>query len=269
MQSFSRNEASIGVFDSGLGGLTIVRELRARLPHEQILYFGDIARLPYGTKSPEQIRRFSEENTRYLVSQGIKALVIACNSSSSAAYHYLRRHFDLPVIDAISPAVEAALAATRKGRIGVIGTHATIESGAYAKALGKGKSKLKITSVPCPLFVPIVEEGMMATAVARELIALYLEPLKQKKIDTLILGCTHYPLLSRQIAEYMGNGVKLVDSAAPCVAKLSLILKERNMARRASGKGKLKIFVSDLPRNFIRTGEDFLKEKLRSIKIVR
>jgi len=267
--SSSRHDAPIGVFDSGLGGLTIVRELRARLPRESILYFGDIARLPYGTKSPEQIRRFSEENTRYLVSNGIKALVIACNSSSSAAYQYLRRNFNLPIIDAISPAVEAALQATRTGRIGVIGTYATIESGVYAKMLTRKKTRLRITSVPCPLFVPIVEEGMMKTPVARELIELYLQPLKQKRVDTLILGCTHYPLLSQQIAGFMGTRVKLVDSAAPCVTKLAQILKERGISRESSTKGRLQIVVSDLPRNFIKTGEDFLKEKLRSVKIVR
>lgn len=263
------SELSIGVFDSGLGGLTIVREMRAALPSESILYFGDIARLPYGTKSPEQIRRFSEENTRFLVDQGIKALVIACNSSSSAAYQYIRKNFRLPVVDAISPAVEAALENTVSGRIGVIGTHATIESKAYERALKRKNARVKVTSIPCPLFVPIVEEGMMDTPVARELIALYLKALHAKKIDTLILGCTHYPMLAGPIKTFMGSGVRLIDSARPCVEKLSAILKQQSLQKQKRIKGQLKIYVSDLPRNFIKTGEDFLKERLRSVKVVR
>lgn len=247
-----------------------MRELRRQLPGEAILYFGDIARLPYGTKSHEQIRRFSEENTRFLVSRGIKALVIACNSSSSAAYQYLKRRFNqLPVIDAISPAVEAALQSTKSGRIGVIGTHATIESGAYQKALKRANSKVCITGIPCPLFVPLVEEGMMNTPVANEVIKLYLGKLKGKKIDTLILGCTHYPLLAAGISAYMGRSVKLVDSARPCVEKLTRVLASANMLSQQPRRGKLHIFVSDIPRNFTRTGEEFLKEKLTSVKVVR
>ncbi|HTL47046.1 MAG TPA: glutamate racemase [Verrucomicrobiae bacterium] len=265
---FSRNDP-IGVFDSGLGGLTIVRELRNRLPLEAVTYFGDIARLPYGTKSREQIKRFSRENSDFLLRKGIKALVIACNSSSSAAYAFLKSYCPVPVLDVISPAVEAALHETRTGRVGVIGTSATVESGAYERALEKRSPGVKVTSLACPLFVPIVEEGMMQEKVAGEMVAYYLAPLKKRDIDVLILGCTHYPMLKASIARYMGAGVRLIDSAGPCVANLSRILAGREMDASRKIRGKLKIFVSDLPRNFVRVGENFLREKLSHLKVVR
>lgn len=260
--------APIGVFDSGLGGLTIVRALRKLLPHEAIVYFGDIARLPYGTKSREQIKRFSVENTRFLQDRGVKAVVIACNSSASAAYLHLKKHFALPVVDVISPAVEAALAATRSGRIGVIGTSATVDSKAYQKALTRRRG-IRVFSAPCPLFVPIVEEGMTDNPVAAAMVRYYLEPLRRRGIDTLILGCTHYPLLKKQIARFMGPKVKLIDSAGPCVKKLGDFLAREQMRADRRISGRLRLYVSDLPRNFIRVGEAFLKERLTHLEIVR
>lgn len=261
--------APIGVFDSGLGGLTLVRELRRQLPSESIVYFGDIARLPYGTKSREQIKRFSFENSEFLMTKGIKALVIACNSSSSAAYQVLKRHYRIPVIDVISPAVEAACRVTHNRRIGVIGTHATIESRAYEKALLRKLRDARIISAACPLFVPLVEEGMLETSVTADMVAHYLEGLKGQRIDTLILGCTHYPMLRRQIQTFLGKKTLLIDSASPCISMLARLLGTQGRLNAAKRRGKLEIYVSDLPRNFIRVGEKFLEEKLKHVKVVR
>lgn len=261
--------AAIGVFDSGLGGLTIVRALRQNLPHESIVYFGDIARLPYGTKSRDQIRRFSRENTEFLLKKRVKALVIACNSSSSAAYSYLKKSYRLPMIDVITPAVEEAVEKTRSGRIGVIGTHATIESKAYERALSAKNKALRVYSRACPLFVPIVEEGMVDSVIGTGTIAYYLKTLKKKKVDTVILGCTHYPMMKRKIQEFMGRNICLVDSAGPCSDKLRKMLEREALGTLRRGPGKLDIYVSDLPRNFVKVGERFLKERLGRVKIVR
>lgn len=265
----SKARLPIGVFDSGLGGLTIVRAIRELLPAESILYFGDIARLPYGTKSKEQILRFSVENTQFLTRRGIKALVIACNSSASAAYDFLRRTSDLPVVDVISPAVQEALRETRSGRIGVIGTQATIDSQAYQKALMRRDPKLRVLSVACPLFVPIVEEGSVPPVIQTQVIDHYLGFLKKSRIDTLILGCTHYPMLKAALQDYFGKDVRLVDSARPCVDKLRQHLEKEGLLAPRKKAGRLDVFVSDLPRNFTRLGENFLKEKLSRVRVIR
>lgn len=259
----------IGVFDSGLGGLTIVRQIRELLPEESILYFGDIARLPYGTKSKEQILRFSVENTQFLMKKGIKALVIACNSSASAAFDFLRRTSDLPVVDVISPAVQEALQVTKSGRIGVIGTQATVDSQAYQKALTRKNAKVRVLSVACPLFVPIVEEGSVPLVIQQQVIDHYLGFLKKSRIDTLILGCTHYPLLKTALQQYFGSGIRLVDSARPCVQQLIRHLEKGNLLTPRKTQGRLDVFVSDLPRNFTRLGENFLREKLTRVRVVR
>ncbi|HLD50444.1 MAG TPA: glutamate racemase, partial [bacterium] len=259
----------IGVFDSGLGGLTIVREIRRALPKESIVYFGDMARLPYGTKSREQILAYSIQNTLFLIKRKVKAVVIACNSSSSAAYSFLKRHFNLPILDVIEPAAERASVETRSGRIGVIATRATVTSGAYEKALKKLNPHFKILAGACPLFVPLVEEGWFDGKITEDIAAAYLKPLLQKKVDTLILGCTHYPLLRESIQKVAGPRVRLVDSIKPTVQKLESLLDKKGLRCRSGRKGRLKIFVSDKPGNFIRLGEGFLGEKLKSVKVVR
>lgn len=259
----------VGVFDSGLGGLTIVRQMRQLLPNESILYFGDIARLPYGTKSKEQILRFSVENTQFLMKKGIKALVIACNSSASAAFDFLRRTSELPVVDVISPAVQEALRVTQSGRIGVIGTQATVDSQAYQKALTRKNPKARVLSVACPLFVPIVEEGSVPLVIQKQVIDHYLGFLKKSRIDTLILGCTHYPMLKTALQAYFGRAVQLVDSARPCVQQLTQHLKSGGLLTPRKISGRLDVFVSDLPRNFTRLGENFLQEKLTRVRVVR
>ena len=260
----------IGVFDSGLGGLTIVREMQRRLPAESIVYFGDMARLPYGTKSKEQILTYSIQNTLFLLKHKVKAVVVACNSSSSAAYTFLKNHFNLPIIDVIEPAVESALAATRTRRIGVIATQATVDSGAYQKGLQKKDPKVKVFQSACPLFVPLVEEGWLSGKVTREVAAVYLKPLLAQKMDVLILGCTHYPLLRQAIQAVVGKKIKLVDSIAPTVEQLTAVLRKKEMAHPQNGrKSSLKIYVSDSPRNFVRVGEKFLGRKLDYVEVVR
>jgi len=259
----------IGVFDSGLGGLTVVRELRRQLPEEAVVYFGDIARLPYGTKSRDQIRRFSLANAQFLLQKGVKALVIACNSSSAAAFGLLKRRLAIPVLSVIEPAVEEALQKSRNARIGVIGTAATIESRVYEDALRKGNSKVQVFSQSCPLFVPLVEEGWLNGGVTDRVIEKYLKPLRQKKIDTLILGCTHYPILTAGLRAFFGPGVNLVDSAAPTVKKLALLLKEKGLLYPYSREPRFQVFTSDKPRNFVKVGERFLGKKLPPVKVVR
>lgn len=263
------NTNPIGVFDSGLGGLTVVRELRRQLPHEAILYFGDIAHLPYGTKSRAQIQRFSLENARFLTQKGVKALIIACNSSSSAAFHLLKRKFSLPVISVIEPAVEESLRETRNGRIGVIGTAATVESRVYEEALGNRNPQVKVFTQSCPLFVPLVEEGWLDGGVTEKVIEKYLTPLIDQKIDTLILGCTHYPILKQKIQSFLGPRVRLVDSAVPTVKSLASLLEKKGLLYSKKRIPQFQIFTSDLPRNFIRVGEQFLGEGLPRIKVIR
>lgn len=260
----------IGVFDSGLGGLTIVREIRKKFPRESVVYFGDMARLPYGIKSKDQILRFSVENTLFLLSKKVKAVVVACNSSSSAAYQFLKGHFNLPVIDVIEPAVTAALNTTKCDRVGVIATQATIESLAYTKLIQKRNPTAKVFSAACPLFVPLVEEGLLNDSITEAVIERYLEPLKKKSIDTLILGCTHYPMLKKQIQNYMGAQIKLVDSIQPTVVRLESELVQKKLGMKSSGRaGRLEVFLSDKPRNFVRVGEKFLGEQMKQVKVVR
>ena len=263
------SHSPIGVFDSGLGGLTVVRELRRLLPAEEILYLGDLAHLPYGTKSTDEIRRLSMSCADFLLKKKIKALVIACNSASSVAFKLLSRKLPIPVLDVISPAVEAALAATRNLRVGVIATNATIESGSYARSLELRSPEAEYFLKPCPLFVPLAEEGWLDDAVALGAARKYLTPIKKKNIDTLILGCTHYPLLEKVIAKVMGPKVRLVDSAAPTAMRLKALLQKKGLLYPGSRCAPLRIFVTDHVRNFSRIGESFLGERLTSVNLVQ
>jgi glutamate racemase len=263
------SNSPIGVFDSGLGGLTVVRELRRLLPSEEILYLGDLAHLPYGTKSNDEIRRLSTNCARFLLKKKIKALVIACNSASSVAFKLLSKMLPVPVLDVISPAVEEALAVTRNFRVGVIATHATIESGSYARSLEQRSPEAEYFLKPCPLFVPLAEEGWLEDAVALEAARKYLAPIKKKEVDTLILGCTHYPLLEKVIAKVMGPKVRLVDSATPTALRLKALLQKRGLLYPGVRHAPLKIFVTDHVRNFARIGESFLGERLKTVKFVK
>jgi len=256
----------IGVFDSGVGGLTVVGALKAVLPRESIIYFGDTARVPYGTKSKETVTKFSVENVEFLMKHDVKMIVVACNTVSSLSLDFLKRCFRVPIIGVIGPGAKGAVSATRNNRIGVIGTYATVSSGAYEKAVRKISSRISFFSQACPLFVPLAEEGWLDNDVAREVASVYLKPLKAKNIDTLILGCTHYPLLKGAIGRVMGSKVMLIDSAKEVAKGAREILDAGGLLNDSAGKKKHKFFVSDEPERFAGMGAGFLKEKIECVK---
>lgn len=256
------NKNPIGIFDSGIGGLTVVKEIRKILPNENIIYLGDTARLPYGTKSIDAIIQFSIENTQFLISRGAKFIVIACYSSTSVALDAVQKKFSIPVIGVIKPGVKRALELSKTGRIGVIGTSLTIYSGAYEKAFKEFNSQCEILGRACPLFVSLVEEGWLDHP-ATELIAqVYLKPLKEDSIDTLLLGCTHFPLLMAVIRKIMGD-INYVDASAEVGRELAQELKKRNL-ENPKGNGNLSIYLTDLSMNFKEIGERFLDEPMRN-----
>jgi glutamate racemase len=257
------HESAIGVFDSGIGGLTVLHEIIEALPRENTVYLGDTARSPYGTKSVDTVLRYSFENSEFLVEKGVKILVVACNTSTAIALERLQSELDLPVIGVISPGVRAALASTKNKKVGVIGTEATIQSGAYTRALKAADPAVEVYSRACPLFVPLVEEGWTDNAVVEMTVKAYLESLKQSGIDTLILGCTHYPLLKKAIHKFLGSGVRLVDSAEETAGEVAALLKKSVLARK-TGKGVHSFFVTDAPDRFIKVGRRFLGEKVES-----
>ncbi len=255
--------AAIGVFDSGVGGLTVVHEIVEVLSHEHLIYLGDTARYPYGTKSAETVRRYSVENAEFLVDKGIKLLVVACNSASAVALEALNERVSVPVVGVIDPGAQRAVVATRNGKIGVIGTEATIASGTYTRALKRLDPKVEIYTRACPLFVPLAEEGWVDNEVARSAAALYLTSLKRSGIDTLVLGCTHYPLLAGVIAEVMGERVQLVDSARTTAEAVAAILARQGLARH-TGAGSVSFFVTDVPDRFVKVGARFMGQRVES-----
>jgi len=260
------NKNPIGIFDSGIGGLTIAKEIRKILPKEDIIYLGDTARLPYGTKSIEAIIKFSTENAQFLISRGAKFIVIACYSSSSVALDIVQKRFSVPVIGVIKPGVKKALELTKTAKIGVIGTTLTIYSGAYEKAFKKLNKQCEVLGRACPLFVSLVEEGWFDHP-ATELIAeTYLKPLKEDNIDTLLLGCTHFPLLIGVIKKIMGD-INYVDAAREVGVELVQELKKLNL-ENDQGNGNISIYLTDLSMNFKEIGERFLGEPLKSVSRV-
>lgn len=255
-------EDAIGIFDSGVGGLTVMHALLAVLPQEHLIYLGDTARYPYGTKSAETVTRYSIENVDFLAARGIKLLVVACNSASAVALGALEARYRLPIVGVIEPGARAAVACTRTKRVGVIGTEATIASGAYTRALRALEPGLEIYTRPCPLLVPLAEEGWVEGPVPRAAVETYLATLRKSGIDTLVLGCTHYPLLKPVIAEVMGEGVALVDSAEETAREVAALLAARGLAR--DGTGSTSFFVTDVPERFTRIGQRFLGARVES-----
>lgn len=253
------NPAPLGVFDSGLGGLTVVRAILHSLPLENMVYFGDTARLPYGNKSKTTVTRLSLEALRFLEHFGIKALVVACNSASAVALDALEREADVPVLGVVEAGARRAAETSQNGRIGVIGTRATVDSGCYHRALERLRSGVEVFSAACPLFVPLVEEGWIEHAVARQVAEEYLAPLREHGVDTLILGCTHYPLLKELIGEVMGEEVTLIDSGEAVAVDVQLRLEELGLE---SPKGPVshRFLVSDQPERFYAEGRRFLGE---------
>lgn len=257
------NDSPIGVFDSGIGGLTVLHQIIEVLPKENTVYLGDTARAPYGTKSVETVLRYSFENSQFLVDRGVKMVVVACNTSTAIALGELKDVLRIPVVGVIEPGTRKAIQSTKNKRIGVIGTEATIQSGAYTRALKSADPKIEVYSRACPLFVPLVEEGWTENAVVDMAVKAYLGSLKQSGIDTLILGCTHYPLLKKAIRKFMGRGVRLVDSADETAKEVEQVLKISALGRKA-GKGGHSFFVTDAPDRFIKVGRRFLGEKVES-----
>lgn len=246
----------VGVFDSGVGGLTVLKALSARLPKETLLYLGDTARVPYGSKSPATVTGYAIETGDFFADRGVKIMVVACNTTSAVALDLLRARYPVPVVGVIEPGARAAVRATRRGRIGVIGTEATIASGAYARALRDIEPNVEIFTRACPIFVPLAEEGWTDNEVARRTVALYLASLRRSGIDTLILGCTHYPLLRAAIEAYMGPDVEIVDSAEETAAEVRRLLRGGG-GLRARGPGSASFFVTDAAERFARLGERF------------
>lgn len=252
-------ELPIGVFDSGIGGLTVVRQLRKALPSEDIVYLGDTARVPYGTKSPSTVVRFACEDTQFLLQQNVKAVVVACNTCSAWALPMLEKKFSVPVFGVILPGVRAALERTRNRRIGIIGTSATIRSKAYSNGILARCDTAKVFARPCPLLVPLVEEGWIRHRVTNTVLQEYLQPLVRHRIDTLILGCTHYPLIKGAIRQVAGPGVVLIDSAESCALYVRERLEQMKLValnrRRA---GTIQPFVTDETDRFAEIAAKFL-----------
>jgi glutamate racemase len=259
----TNQDSAIGVFDSGIGGLTVLHQIIEFLPRENTVYLGDTARAPYGTKSVETVLRYSFENSAFLVEKGVKLIVVACNTSTAIALDQLKVKLSLPVIGVIEPGVRRAIERTKSKRVGVIGTEATIQSGAYTRALKAVDPEIEVYSRACPLFVPLIEEGWTDNEVVEMTVKTYLGSLKQSGIDTLILGCTHYPLLKKAIRKFIGSGVRLVDSAEATAKEVEAVLKKAAIARK-SGKGTHSFFVTDAPDRFIKVGRRFLGEKVES-----
>jgi glutamate racemase len=263
----SLSQQPIGVFDSGLGGLTVVRALRRRLPHENILYVGDTARVPYGTKSPETIRRYSLQIALFLMRHRVKMIVVACNTSSALALSALKA-LPIPVVGVIKPGARAAVAQTASRRIGVIGTPATVASHAYRNAIHKQSSGARVWASACPLFVPLVEEGWHDERVTEAIARRYLKPLLSRKIDTLVLGCTHYPLLKKTLQRVAGPRVKLIDSAEETAHDVEVKLAADKILNQERKKGVLDCFVTDNAPSFSRLSRQFMGENIRPARRV-
>ena len=260
-------DAPIGIFDSGLGGLTVAHEIIRQLPNESFVYFGDTARVPYGPKSPETVRRYSREITGFLLEQGVKAIVVACNTATAHALPMLREELPVPVVGVIEPGARAAVSASRTGHIGVIGTVGTIRSGAYERAIRELDPDVVITARPCPLFVPLVEEGYTERPAARLIARDYLQPLRDAGIDSLVLGCTHYPLLKPLLSSVVGPDVRLIDSAEETAAETRRMLEERRLATDVCDGARHRFVASDDSRQFLELGQRFLGDVIDRVEI--
>lgn len=263
-----KKKYAIGVFDSGLGGLTVVKELMRQLPGEDIVYFGDTARVPYGTKSKESIIRFSKENAKVLLKHKVKMIVVACNSCSSYALTRLEGWFNVPIIGVIRAGSERAILSTRNKRVGVIATSATINSQKYKTTIQSLAPDIKVFSQACPLFVPLVEEGWMGKEVTEKIAYEYLSDLKKQKIDTLVLGCTHYPLLKGVLKRVMGPRVNLVDSAQEVAREVKEVLHHLRLNQPVDRKPRYQFLVSDKPQQFKKIARNFLGCEINKIKTV-
>jgi glutamate racemase len=266
----SRGEAPLGVFDSGLGGLTVVRALREALPNERIVYLGDTARVPYGTRGPATVIRYALACARHLVGRDVKAIVIACNTVSAVAPDRLRVELDIPILGVIEPGARAGVRATTSGRIGVLATSATIASGAYPRAVAAESTRAEVFGQAAPLLVPLAEEGWTEGEVPRLAARRYLEPLRQAAVDVLVLGCTHYPLLrgviEAEARALLGPDVSIVDSAGAVAAETREFLTTRGLARTTEDGGGIELLVTDVPKTFETVAARFLGGSLPHVE---
>lgn len=258
-------EKPVGVFDSGIGGLTVVKRLAGTLPTENIVYFGDTARVPYGSKSNDTVIEYSIQDAKFLISKNVKAIVVACNTASSIAMKELRENFNVPVIGMIEPGSKYALNHTKNGKVGVIGTRATISNKAYSKELKRLDNKVEVFEKACPLFVPLAEEGWVDHQATYEIAKEYLHELKKLNVDTLVLGCTHYPILSKVIQEVMGDNVTLVDSGIASAEVVRSELDRVDLHTNKFAPGHQDFYVSDIPTTFKQVAELFLGNSISEV----
>ncbi len=257
----------IGVFDSGIGGLTVVKALRELLPNEDIFYLGDTARVPYGGKSATTVERYSLEMADMLLEENVKLVVIACNSASAVALGRLEQTLSVPVIGVIKPGAQAAVAATRSQHVGVIGTRATIKSGAYERELRALNPDISVTARACPLLVPLIEEGWLDDGLTDHVIARYLGPLTQEGVDTLVLGCTHYPLLADAIGRFLAGKAKLVDSAHTCAKAVEQLLDRHSLRAPRGGAASLQVALTDAPDTFLAVARRALQLDIGDVQL--
>lgn len=257
---------AIGVFDSGLGGLTILNALRRALPHEDLIYFGDTANVPYGSKSKQTVTRFSLDIARFLEDQGVKMIIVACNTASALALAELRKQCHVPVLGVIEPGAAKAARTTRNGRVAVLGTEGTVKSNAYPRAILKKRPHTHITQQACPLFVPLVEENWVKKPATRLIAQTYLAAVQKSHADTVILGCTHYPVLKKVIADVLGNHVHLVDSAET-LAESAIEFLQTHRQNETAGRGRLTVYASDDPARFKRLAACLLADKIGTVHL--
>lgn len=269
LQTKNIHKRPIGVFDSGIGGLTVARALFELLPNEDIIYLGDSARLPYGTKSKETVILYSIECLKFLLSKKVKMVVVACNTASSVAVPFLQKVTKIPVIGVLIPGSEAAVKETKNNKIGVIGTRGTINSGSYGKCIHKINKNIKVYSESCSLFVQLAEDGWTDNKIAELTAKEYLSGLKNQGIDTMILGCTHYPILKKTIGKVLGKKIKLIDSGEETAKEVKYILAKRNLLNTKKKKGEHKFFVTDFPNNFHQIAERFLGKKIKNVRLAK
>ena len=267
MAETNANSQPIGVFDSGIGGLTVVAALRTILPNESIFYLGDTARVPYGGKSAATVQRYSAEIAALLLKEKAKTVVVACNTASALALPSLEEKLPVTVTGVILPGARAAIAETQSGHIGVIGTRATIASGAYERALRSLNPDVRVTARACPLLVPLIEEGWLESSITDEIILQYLAPLMSDGVDTLVLGCTHYPLLRNAIARLVGDKIALVDSAQNCALAVRDLLQRENLATSGSSAAKLQVALTDSPDAFLRVAREALQLDVGEVQV--
>lgn len=263
----NRNQHHIGMFDSGIGGLTVLRAIQDKLPFEKIIYFGDTARLPYGDKSPETVIRFSIENAVFLMEHNIKILVVPCNTASSVSIEKLRKIFNIPVIGVIEPGAEKAIQVTKSGRIAILATRGTVQSGAYQAHLKRLRPDVQALAIACPLLVPLIEEGMQNHTAMRLILQEYLKPLDEHPVDTILLGCTHYPALRSLLQEMVGAHVQIVDSASTCAEQVTSVLEKLSLLNPVKEEVSHQFFVSDNPEKFRKLGQQFIASPLPPVQL--